>query len=80
MTVTHVGCSDRNDQHLSRRQPKWPFPCKMLRNDGNKPLQTPQNRTMDDNRTCEGLFVRRAVLKVESFRELEVELDGGALE
>lgn len=52
----------------------------MLRNNSNKSLQTPQNRTMNDNGACEGLFVRRAVLQVEPFGELEVQLDGGTLE
>ena len=59
----------------------------MLRDDRNEPLQTTQDRTVDDHRARGRLarlghcgLVRATVFEVEPLRELEVELDRGALE
>lgn len=58
----------------------------MLRNDRNESFQATQNRTVD-NDGSRGRFVcgtlaifGRSVFQLESLGELEVELDGGALE
>lgn len=62
-----------------------PFPCKVLSNDRNESLETSEDRAMDNHRSCGG-FVRtlgifgRTVLQVETFRKLEIELNGCALE
>ena len=58
----------------------------MLRDDRNEPLQTTQDRTVDNDGPGRGLVcgslavLGGAVLQLEPFGELEVELDGGALE
>lgn len=51
----------------------------MLGNDGDEPFQTPQDRTMDHDGSSSSL-VCGAVLQVEPFRQLEVELDSSTLE
>lgn len=52
----------------------------MLRNDRNKPLQAAQDGSMNNHRAGHDRLVRRPVSQVEALRELEVELDGRALE
>lgn len=56
----------------------------MLRDNGNETLQAAENRSVDDDRPTRrlvgGIVVRRTVLEVETFGELEVELDRRALE
>ena len=58
----------------------------MLRDDRNEPLQTTQDRTMDDNGPRRGLVcgslavLGGAVLQLEPFGELEVKLNRCALE
>ena len=51
----------------------------MLRRNRHKPLNTPQNRPMDNDGALH-LLIIRPVLQVEPLRELEVELDRRALE
>ena len=55
-----------------------PLPRKMLRRNRHKPLNTPQNRPMNNDGALH-LLVIRPVLQVEPLRELEVELDRRAL-
>lgn len=57
----------------------------MLRNNGDEPFETSQDGTVNHHWPRRGLvwvrhFLRGAVLEVEPFRELKVELDGRALE
>lgn len=55
----------------------------MLGNDSDEAFQTAQDGAVDDDRTCSGfvyVVVRAAVFEVEALRELEVELNRGALE
>ena len=57
----------------------------MLRDDGNEPFETSQDSTVNHHWPRWGFvwvchILRGAVLEVEPLRELEVELDGRALE
>lgn len=84
---THVWHCDGHDEYLSRGQPERPLARKVLRDDPDEALQTPEDRAVDHDgarrraaRVGSGCFVRGAVLEVEALGELEVELDGRALE
>lgn len=62
-----------------------PFPSEVLSNDGNEPLETSENSTVNDHRPCRGFIgtlgiLGRTILQVKTFRELEIELDRSALE
>jgi len=57
-----------------------PFASKVLRDDSDKPLETAQDCTVDDDRSGHDGLVRGAVPQVEALRQLEVELDGRTLE
>lgn len=78
---TNEGSCDRNDENLAGRQPERPFTTKMLRRNRNKPFQATQYGTMDHDRSIDFalILVRTTVFQVESLRELEIKLDGGAL-
>lgn len=76
---THIRSRNRNDQHLPRAQPKRPLARKMLRNNRQKPLQTPQNRPMYNNRPIRSL-IRTPILQIEPLRQLEVQLYRRTLE
>lgn len=68
---------------MSRGQPERPLPRIMFRDNRDEPLQTAQDRTMDDHGSRRRLVCRVVggpVLEVEPLGELEVELNGGALE
>lgn len=62
-----------------------PFSAKVLRDDGDESFEASQDGTVNHHRPRRGSvwvrhFLRGTVLEVEPFRELEVELNGRALE
>ena len=86
-TSTHVGHGNGHDEHLSRGEPEGPLASKVLRNNRDEPLQAAEDRAVNHDgargraaRVGSGGLVRAAVLEVEALGELEVELDGRALE
>lgn len=80
----YVGDSNRDNEHLARRDPERPLAREVLGDDRNEALHAAQDGAMDDDRARRGFasvgsLVRAAVLEVEALGQLEVKLDGRAL-
>ena len=80
-TITRTGVSTRqNHTGKAMKAGNAPLPGEVLRDNGDEALQAAQDRAMDDDRAGHNRLVRRTVAQVEALRQLEVELDGRALE
>lgn len=87
------GGHDGYNQHLARAEPEGPFACKVLREDTNHTLETTQDSTVNHDRsgithgqvllntgTVGGrLILGLDVSKLESLRQVEIQLDRAAL-
>ena len=79
--ITPISISFSTGKRNTKKKTAYiPFASKMLRDDCDKALETAQDCTVDDHRPGHDGLVGGTVPQVEALGQLEVELDGRALE